>query len=68
MIALLRLIAIGAVAISAAAQARPADDMPLIAAAIRSGRLVQAELMLARMTPPAIRANSTRHAPSYALW
>jgi Flp pilus assembly protein TadD len=58
MIALLRLIAIGAVAISAAAQARPADDMPLIAAAIRSGRLVQAELMLARMTPPAGEATT----------
>lgn len=52
MIAPLRLILLGAVAISAAAQARPADDIPLVAAAIRSGRLVQAELMLARMAPP----------------
>lgn len=52
MIVLLRLILLGAAVISAAAaEATPADDIPLIAAAIRSGRLVQAELMLAR-TPP----------------
>jgi len=52
MIALLRVILLGVLVIAAAAEARPADDIPLIAAAIRSGRLVQAELMLARTTPP----------------
>jgi tetratricopeptide (TPR) repeat protein len=34
-------------------QASPSSDLPIIAAAIRSGRLVQAEIMLARLPAPA---------------
>ncbi|QDZ08643.1 hypothetical protein FPZ24_15185 [Sphingomonas panacisoli] len=48
-----RLAASVAVATGTAAVAAPTSDLSLIAAAIRSGRLIQAELMIARTSPSA---------------
>jgi Flp pilus assembly protein TadD len=54
----LRLFVLAAAAILTTAASAPTDDLPLIAAAIRSGRLIQADLMLLRIPAASSGDNS----------